>query len=126
MPPTEHLLARWLVRVTSFGLGTPIAGRDRDTLVNTLVESMCEKMRHPEADRRQTEDVVLTFRGRILAAIQQNDGNPIVKRFDPPASPGPVQPVCTRQRAPLCREPDESTRTGRSDLRPDRPVHLQE
>ncbi len=38
----------------------------------------------------------------------------------------PVQPVCPRQRAPLRREPDESTRTGRSDLRPDRPVHLQE
>ncbi len=70
------------LEATSYGVGTPIAGRDPAILIDELVGAMCEKLRHPDADHRQTEDVIITHRGQILAAIRSTASGPVVTRFD--------------------------------------------
>jgi hypothetical protein len=66
----------------SYGLGIPLAGRDLMSVLDDSIKSILESMQHPDQDYRQTEDVALAFRGRILAVIRVTGSGPVVTRFD--------------------------------------------
>jgi hypothetical protein len=76
---------RWVdgsLESTSYGIGTPIAGRDLGKLTDELIASTCETMRLQVPDGEQASDTILTHRGRILAAIRTTASGPSVTRFD--------------------------------------------
>jgi hypothetical protein len=47
---------------------------------------------HTDQDRRQTEDVGLTYRGRALAIIRVSPAGPVVHRFGPAATDSITRP----------------------------------
>jgi hypothetical protein len=71
------------VESTSYGVDTPLAGRDPDKALETLIDSVCQGMQSPDPAERQGDDVALAFQGRILAVIRDSSNGPLVDRFDP-------------------------------------------
>jgi hypothetical protein len=68
---------------TGYGASIPLDGRNLVDVLGTSIESVCENMRNPNPEFRETDDVVATFRGRILAAIRVSPDGPVVHRFEP-------------------------------------------
>jgi hypothetical protein len=71
------------VESTSYGVDTPLTGRDLGKVLEALIDSVCQGMQSSDPAERQGGDVALAFRGRILAVIRVSSNGPLVDRFDP-------------------------------------------
>jgi hypothetical protein len=67
-----------------YGLGIPLERRDLDRVLEESIRSISEEMTDGERDSRQADDVMLTYRGRILVVIRTTKSGPTVTRFDRP------------------------------------------
>jgi hypothetical protein len=69
-----------------YGLGIPLSGRDLAVVLDDVVRSTCDAMKHPDPAIDRLDDVAFSFRGRFVAVIRYTPERPIVTRFDLPDS----------------------------------------
>ena len=105
-----------------YGLGVPLAGRELTDTLDVSIRSICEGCEQHDLAKNEVNDVALSYRGRFLAVIRFTPWDPGRDAVRYAALVGHLYQSAGQD----CLSPVNPATTGRADLRPDRPVHLQE